>query len=334
MMIAGLGAGAPAGVHRALTRLAGAACQWPVSDWPVSCLVMMLQGAGQSPDRPCPFRDAPRRHWCTGAAEEPEALMHVLDLLSRFALSRPHLQCASRLLAALIAQDARPPSAREHRVLLWMPTLCHFASRQVSVDPELTGVFAQSYRHFRAWTLADDSQRQADGFDDSWHDDWAAAYWQPAAAVSLAPAGTGSDTARAIPHGQQQLFRRLQQELPDHDLQQEARISQFPVDILIDGRVCVEVDGPAHFAWLPVTIEGAAETVFVRERRTKDLFIDHMLRQSGYRIFRMADLRDPVRCDLLIRQIRAALDAPVQEAPTAGAQEEAGAAVPGEPLSV
>ena len=99
----------------------------------------------------------------------------------------------------------------------------------------------------------------------------------------------------------------------------EVRINHFPVDILIDERLCVEVDGPDHFFEVPVDRPvdrpGEPRAVFVQQRRTKDLFIDHMLRRYGYRVVRIADAEDPASLDKLVGQVRSALDAPAAERP-------------------
>ena len=95
--------------------------------------------------------------------------------------------------------------------------------------------------------------------------------------------------------------------LPGHELALEARINGFPVDILIDDRVCVEVDGPDHFVDQSVEVPELPGRVSVKARRTKDLFIDHMLCQYGYLVFRIVDEQDPAQFDALIRQVGAVL---------------------------
>ena len=184
--------------------------------------------------------------------------------------------------------------------------------------------FAQSWHHYLFCTVAacdDDTHEEA--FGDRWHDSWSCDYWQPSASARRAVPVAPPDGASAVSYTQSDVFERLRQDLAGHDVCQEILVNQFPVDILIDGRVCVEVDGPEHFIDVPVPVPeaGQAGTVFTRERRTKDLFIDHMLRQYGYRVFRIANAQYSARLDELVQQVAAALASPGAGSRVAGQQE-------------
>lgn len=49
---------------------------------------------------------------------------------------------------------------------------------------------------------------------------------------------------------------------------------------------------------------------FVSRRRTRDLFVDHMLQQHGYRVLRIDDVQDAAGRQALVARIRSALRAP------------------------
>ena len=59
----------------------------------------------------------------------------------------------------------------------------------------------------------------------------------------------------------------------------------------------------------------------VRQRRTKDLLIDHMLRQYGYRVFRIGVAEDAARLDVLVGQVLATLASLVRDAAGETARE-------------
>ena len=133
-------------------------------------------------------------------------------------------------------------------------------------------------------------------------------YWRPSATARNKVAVVRADSSGPASYVQRQIFERLSQQLPGRAVWQETRVNDFPVDILIDGRVCIEVDGPDHFVdWLVASPDQKGQTL-VRQRRTKDLFIDHMLRQYGFQVVRIADVQDPAGLDERIRQLMMALD--------------------------
>ena len=145
-----------------------------------------------------------------------------------------------------------------------------------------------------------------------WQSRWARSYGESLTRADSAPpvvsVVSGADRPR-VSSLQQRVFDQLKQAMPAHDLQMEVRINEFPVDVLIDGHLCLEVDGPYHF--VQVLAEGShladGRAILAFERRTRDRFIDHMLHHYGYRVFRLADAQDPARVQACIDQIRAAL---------------------------
>ena len=246
---------------------------------------------------------------------EPEAVQGLLRSLSRLALSGAHLEAASRLLQALRDCACRPGSLRELSGILWSITLFHFSSVQHKpVDQALAASFVQAWQYFSAAVAQGCADKVTASPDDHWYHCWVFDYWSlPGTANRPVPVALVEGTP-AIPYRQAQVFERFRQEMPGHDVRQEARVNQFPVDIMIDGCICVEVDGPAHFAEMLVDRRGQTGRTLVRQRRTKDFFIDHMLRQYGYRVFRIDMAQSADRVDALIRQVQRALDSPLPEA--------------------
>ena len=248
------------------------------------------------------------------AQEEPELVHGLLGHLSRCALAAPHLQAARRLISALQSRGIRPCSWHERNEMSWRITLFHYACQQTEADPALAAFFVQAFRHSLSCPLADDGDDSPDAAgDEHWHGRWAADYWQPSSQVTCEVVAVSDAIRPEIPYWQGRLFGRLRAQLPGHRLQLEARINQFPVDILIDGRICVEVDGLWHFAEVPVTREGQPGPAFVRQRLTKDLLIDDILRHYGYQVFRIADVENPASLAALLGQIRSALESPATD---------------------
>ena len=85
---------------------------------------------------------------------------------------------------------------------------------------------------------------------------------------------------------------------------------------MIDGRICIEVDGPWHFVQALAEGRDAGGDTLVRKRRTKDLFIDHMLRQYGYQVLRIGCRPERMVLDERVVQVRALLDEAAQEEQT------------------
>ena len=333
----GLGKTSAALARPALARLADWVCQLELAHEPETAgsdLGIIMDVMGQTLADHAAFEKitAALVH---RAALEPEVLNGLLGCLARFALSAVHLKSASRLLEALGTQDVRPGSERERQEMLWSITLFHFASLQhTPVDQALTVSFAQARQRYRFCTVTGwrdhdssddgriDNDRSEAASSDLWHERWAADYWAPPAARGQPTPAEPAAVTPATPYWQGQVFERFRKELPGHDVRQEVRVNHFPVDIMIDGRVCIEVDGPGHFVEL-LAHSGGRSGVVVRQRRTKDLFIDHMLGQYGYRVVRIevARIRDPVMLEEQVRQLVRALDSPLPEASGAGQQE-------------
>lgn len=243
------------------------------------------------------------------AEKAPGALAYVLNKMSRFWLSGRHLDAAGQLLEALMRHGFEPDDQRAKDEILWNTTLLYFAEQQQKdPDPKRLRSFKQAYKHYlpRKPRIQGEA-RKAERPDDLWHILWSADYWEKD--DILAPTGA-MDTRSAgqpdTPRLQKKVFNQLQKALPGHSLQMEVPVRDFPVDIMIDGRICVEVDGSDHF--VEVRAEGGAAGQFVRERRTKDLFIDDMLRRYGYQVFRISDAENANQLTMFVNKVRSALD--------------------------
>ena len=339
MLAHGLSKAAGAEPRLALARLAGLVCQRELSlahDWTDQNLVTMLDATGQALAGHAVFNKITTA-LLQGDGPEPAVVYRLLRCLARFALSAGHLASASRFLGGLKASGFRPSSQQGLSEILWGITLCHFACQQQAVaDQSLAVSFFRAFGHFLSHTAAvagagDDKADRVD--DDHWHDCWVSDYWQLSAPVSRGGAAAPAARQPAVSYWQGQVFERLRKELPDHDVRQEVPVNRFPVDILIDGRICVEVDGPEHFVGMLLATGTGTDTgtgwLFTQQRRTKDRFIDHMLRRYGYEVFRIAAAQDPARCDALVAQVRAALDSPVQHGAAAVQPEPQGLPVCG-----
>ena len=321
MTAAGLAAGAGVEVHRARVRLAETACQWlrrSEQDWEAWQQVLLLKGTGQTLVGPDVLGTITSALVHT-AWQEPQALIRALDCLSRFALAPPHLECASRLLAALRSADFSPCSRRDRDELLWSTTLLHFGCQQQQpIDQVLAASFAQFSRQLLSCTQA---LEEAAGVPlDLWHSRWASDYWQPAVRGAGAPraAGRAAGSAVRVSSLQNSVFKALRAQMPDSVVQLEVPVNHFPVDIMIEGRLCIEVDGPWHFVEVPAEGGGepgadSVETQCAQTRRTRDLFVDHMLRHYGYQVFRFVYGGSPGELDRLVGDARAALACPPQD---------------------
>ena len=299
----------------ALTREAG---------WNSHMLAMVTEAIGQTMPRLALF-DKLVTALCGCAFKEPEVLVSVLGFLCRQALCEPHLKAARRLLAALEACHFTPANWHLRHELLWNSTLLHFAAGQLALpDPALADAFARAWHHYLGSPArCDRAPDRKEAYTDLWHASWAAAWWQPVNATRP-PVPVPAYEARkdVVSFQQQQVFDQLSRDLPGHDLQMEVNIDDFPVDILIDGHLCVEVDGPEHFVDLPTEADDGADPAPVRGYRTKDQFVDHMLHRYGYRVFRFAEAHDPVRLRRFSRQIRSVIEAGAAEAGTGGPVRE------------
>ena len=147
--------------------------------------------------------------------------------------------------------------------------------------------FETCCRHYLSCQLAAGNESGEDGFcHDYWHKSWACAWWRRLTGPDTGrPGGQVGPPGTTVSLRQQKIFEQLQRALPGHKLAMEVVIRDFAVDIVIDDRVCVEVDGPDHFVAVPAMDGKGTGDGFVRKRRTKDHFIDHMLRQFGYQVF-------------------------------------------------
>ena len=270
----GLARGQGLEVQQALARLGRAVGQqdpgW-LQGWATRSLTMMMESIGQAPGGAGVFGQLA---WVLvqRALSEPQALVHILACLSRFVLSAAHLPSACRLLEALRAAAFRPDSRQQYRDLLWSSTLLHFASQQQTpVDQGLAAVFAQSFHHF----LLCQPEGPGEGAveqpcDDVWHSRWACDYWQPAATGPQDLPAPPASAPLAVSAVQQRVFDAMKARMPGHSLQMEVPVKDFPVDIMVDGRVCVEVDGPDHFVERLVDSLEPAGQALVRQRRTKE----------------------------------------------------------------
>ena len=242
------------------------------------------------------------------AAREPELLASALGSLCSCALRRPHLEAARQWLDALRAEAFVPRGLRVQGQLLWGTSLLHFASLlPESANEALAERFAAAYRAYSSCGTDEPSAGRDTRLRDAWHIRWARDYWASFAGEDRMPVVMESTGCPEVSALQGWVFQKLRQALPGHELEMETRVNDFPVDILIDRQVCVEVDGPSHFIRMPVPAGGQPGDAML-QRRTKDLFIDHMLRGYGFAVFRIVDSQDPDSLGKSIRQIRAVLE--------------------------
>ncbi len=89
----------------------------------------------------------------------------------------------------------------------------------------------------------------------------------------------------AVSRLQQKVYRALVKALPDQPIKMEVQIKQFPVDILVGQRLCIEVDGTHHFYQDESGEEANRKSPGMR--RTIDYFIDHILHKLGFRVKRI-----------------------------------------------
>ena len=309
-MVSALSKGEGRSVHEALRRLADVIEQQELvaqEGWTALPLAVTTAAIGQTMPALALF-DRLTAALARQAGQEPGIVARVLAKLCRYHLSGPHLEAGRRLLEALGQTGFAPGSRRIRDGLLWSTTLLHFASQQESVDSGMAEAFRQAWRYYLRCPV-DEASADADEMpcQDQWQTHWSAAYWQSGPESQRAqPARAGAGTT-TVSHLQSTVFAQLQQQMPGHRLELEVQIDHFPVDILIDGCVCVEVDGPDHFFQTAVAAGGEEAGEWVRTDRTKDRFIDHMLRQYGYRIFRVAYDMDPASFRAMVEQIRAAV---------------------------
>ena len=323
MMAGGLARGEGHEVQQALRQLVAAVRSGELASarlWTGQNLAVMLGAIGQTLSGDALF-DQLVRALAERAGPEPDALIEALDALSRFSLSARHLQAAWQLLEALEKAPLTAVSPQAQETLLWSTTLCHFASCQSEpADLAQEASFARAYQRCLTGPVGKGPGKAARGGLDLWHVCWARAYWEEPA-VRMAVGGQVPSVADAevpAPYWQRQVFDYLSKELAGHDLQMEVGINAFPVDMVIDGQVCVEVDGPDHFVRVPAAAGPQGAPVLVAARRTKDQFVDHMLRRSGYQVLRITDAQERAALQALVSNIRALLDAPVKPEPAAG----------------
>ena len=89
----------------------------------------------------------------------------------------------------------------------------------------------------------------------------------------------------AVSRLQQKVYRALVKALPNQPIKMEVQIKQFPVDILVGQRLCIEVDGPSHFYRDDAIEEANKKSLGMR--RTVDYFIDHILHKLGFKVMRI-----------------------------------------------
>ena len=248
------------------------------------------------------------------APQEPEVLVRVLARLCRFSLAGVHLLAARRLLEALRACHFTPCTRRDLSDLLWSTTLLHFASQQdKEADAGLAASFAHYFRHWSAAAAHCTEEGAAGAEGDLWHLRWACDYWQPQRPEHRAPALAADARLKPVSSWQQQVFDRLKAALVGHGIQMEMTVQHFPVDILVDGRVCIEVDGPWHFVQVPAGLFGGQAGDVVRKRRTRDLLVDQMLRHYGYPVLRVTSHQDLAQLPERVRQLMRAPGTPPSE---------------------
>ena len=313
MMASGLSRGESTAIRGVLRRLADSISEQPLTcerGWTGPRLAMMIDALGQTmPGHPV-FQNLAQA-LVTRAALEPETLACVLMALCSFSLSRCHRAVAQQLLAALDRLAFVPRDRRTREGLLWCTTLLHFACQKpVDPDPTRAQAFAHYHSYYRACPAGDSAcEPDPPTPDDHWHAQWIHDYWFGPSGTTEGPPDrlvqTGSASVTSF--ARQQVFEHFQRALPGRVLQRAARVHQFPVDILIDGRVCIEIDGPGHCVLLEAG-DGDRAGSLREERLTRDQFVDHMLGRYGYRVFRVREGLDADRLYTLAAMIRSGLD--------------------------
>ena len=221
-------------------------------------------------------------------------LVYVLEALGRGPLPACHLSAGFTLLTALNAGH-QPDNRGDITSSLWVVTLFHLAISQDGSDPNREEQLSAMYRYFcRLYEQI--GEKDKDETQDQWHLSFVKDYWQKEVDPNGSlPGITTSDTC--ISQLQQSIYQRLQRTLLGRTLEMEVPVNGFPVDIMIDGHICIEVDGPQHY----VTVSQEAFSHFVANTQCdsqqakalpglplmKDRFVDFMLERYGYRVFRM-----------------------------------------------
>ncbi len=259
--------------------------------WSVQHVAMMIGGIGQILyGHPvfCHLMSALRQQ----GVKAPFSLITMLNDFARFSLSPIHLVEASKRLSALRESGFIPDSQRQKDELLWCITLFHFAcSEQQSDDKELGTLFKEFYKHYHQLLGVQSGNGTFEpAYEGQWHIFWARKYWQPSCSQNSNVDGLEKGT---VSHWQYKIFNKLRRKLPDSELAMKVPVNGFFVDIMIDGSICVEVDGPRHFVSVPQNIDEkisalSADIHYHKACRTKELFIDHMLKRYGYQVFRIA----------------------------------------------
>ncbi|MCG8532335.1 MAG: hypothetical protein MI749_16970, partial [Desulfovibrionales bacterium] len=184
----------------------------------------------------------------TFAGQEPLELAWLLSCMSGWHLVDEHLRAGLKLYKALEEADYRPDSLRTVHELIWSATVMHFVSTEMGGsegDDSRTDLFRKYYQNYRNFAEGN-QERNGSGtvFQDRWHGIFARDYWEPEQSEpGLVIEFQEED--RDISKKQRQVYQKLREIYDSCYL--EVSINQFPVDILLDGRVCVEVDGPQHY---------------------------------------------------------------------------------------
>ena len=308
MMANGISRGRSALCQEALTRLAAVVREEELGSpalWTARHLAMMLEAVGLTQHR-LPLFQALSAALAHRAGQEPEALITALANLGRHALSGPHLKAASQLLEALDTEGGPACSGRARHELLWITSLLHFASQQQkAADPHWADTFAGAYRHSLMSAVTSPETELEGRYGDRWHVRWSADYWRSLTRAPDRPVVLAARRESEVSAVQQQIFAHLREHLPGLDIRMESRINGFPVDILIEQRVCVEVDGPRHFVPRLAGSGQPGPDAGAGLRRTKDEFIDHMLRQYGYQVLRVAAMAGPEALRAFALRVRA-----------------------------
>ena len=320
MMANGLARGRGGEVQHALARLVAAAFHrglMPGGVWTDHDLLRMMGALSQAAEGTA-FFDSLVAELEKRAEQEPGLLIMALKALCRLPVSDRHLEAARRLLAAFRQAGAVAAHPRVRDQLLWCTTLLHCASCQPPpADPSLSAFFAQSARHYRSCPVDSCTTGGAEACDDEpWHNRWAQAYWHllsgRRATLVVCPAIGAGHRPQGLPLLQQTVFDRIRAGLPASELLREARINDFPVALLVDGHICIAVDGADHL--VPMVQQGEDKPGCA----AREAFVDHMLHQYGYRVFRVSGHLGPEALDTLVSQVRAALHERGQPVPETG----------------
>ena len=88
---------------------------------------------------------------------------------------------------------------------------------------------------------------------------------------------------------QKRVYQSIKEALPNSVISMEVEIEGFPVDILVDNKLCIEVDGPQHFIQ-EHSMEAEEQVLqhFPGKERARYRLIDHILKRLSFDVMRIS----------------------------------------------